>query len=68
MSGNDFVKITADFLTDTPGAVLIEDADGHEYWLPKSTIRFDGEFDSLRRGQSIQLEVQEWIATKHGLI
>lgn len=68
MSGNEFVEVTVDYLHHTRNAVLVRDASDNEVWLPLSTVKFDGDFDALPRGQSITFDAQEWIAKRNGLI
>lgn len=61
-----FIEIPCKFLYQTEMAVLIEDADGSETWIPKSQIM---DFDStMEPGTDTELLVAEWFAEKEGLV
>ena len=54
-----------EFVTETDGAILVEDEDG-KYWLPKSVIEYDGA--EYEKGDEITIDIPEWLAEEKGLI
>ena len=74
MSGKDLVEISCHFVTYTDKAILINDGD-QEVWIPQSQIndvtydRDDAEeWEDLEPGDSLTIEIPEWLAEKNGLI
>lgn len=63
----NYVELSVTYLHETADAVLIEDGDGREVWLPKSQLN-DFSEHAYDRGEAIEIEVAEWLAMKRGLI
>lgn len=66
-----YTKVTGDYLAQTRGAVLIEQKDYCECWIPKSVIE-DSDAARLdcnrpQRGSEVSFYVREWFAYKNGL-
>ena len=53
------------FVTETDGAILVEDDTG-KYWLPKSVIEYDDR--CFEKGDAIEVDVPGWLAEEKGLI
>lgn len=71
MSGNELVDAEATYEWHTDSALLVRDADGHECWIPFSTMcreSIDPCLDGLSKGTHIQFQAQEWILNKVGLL
>lgn len=67
---NDFIEVSVIYLHQTPGkkgAVLVRDGK-KEVWIPKSQFRVDTNFESFEKGESIDIDITEWIAEQKGLI
>lgn len=62
------VEITAKFLDHKGDAIKIEDADLNDVWLPKSQVDFEGAWDDVEPGETIDFEIPVWLATNKGLI
>ena len=54
------VTVTLDWLTETDGAIRVEDADGDRFWLPKSQIEF---IRNPKKG-SVDVTLEAWLARK----
>lgn len=54
-----------EFVTETDGAILVEDDTG-KYWLPKSQIDYNG--GEYEKGDEIAIDIPEWLAEEKGLI
>lgn len=57
------IEISVTLVHKTERAILVEDGD-QEVWLPKSQIKFD----AANAGETISVELPEWLAMKNGLI
>jgi len=55
------------FLDETERAVLVEDDDGDEFWLPKSQIDCKAT-DDPAENDMIAVSVPEWLAIESGLM
>jgi hypothetical protein len=66
MRNNDPVEINGVFMGGTGNAILLEDADGKEHWLPRSQIEFDP--DDPDKFDPITVTMPEWLAEKEGLV
>lgn len=67
MSDDEFVYLTGTYTGsgETEKALLVEDEDGDEMWIPKSVI---GEYSDLQsKGDSGDLMVARWFAIKEEL-
>lgn len=74
---SQFVKIKIEYIWHTDGALLVDDNRpmGDSTWIPRKFIRYEGRggctadlFDGLERNATIEIEVEEWIAKRKGLI
>ena len=63
----EYVEICTVFQTQTDKAVLVSDGD-EDVWLPKSCVEFDRDFEDLERGDTITIQVAEWLAEQEGLV
>lgn len=62
---NEIVEVTGKVLAKTPGAILINDGD-RDAWLPISQIQnYD---ESWKMGETVDLEIPEWLATEKELV
>lgn len=51
----------------TENAILLEDEDGEEVWIPNSQIDDDSEiWNESEKGEEGKLVISEWLATKKG--
>ena len=51
----------------TANAILVEDPDGEEVWIPNSQIDDDSEiWGESDKGEEGKLVISEWLATKKG--
>jgi hypothetical protein len=51
----------------TAAALLVEDEDGEEVWIPSSQVDDDSEiWDDSKVGEQGKLVIPEWLATKKG--
>ena len=66
MSGNSFHEIKATFQTNTIAAICVN-IDDKSYWFHLSTINLNEPLIDFERGDSIVLEVQEWILVENDL-
>jgi len=67
MARNDPITVSVEFITHTAGAVLVKDGD-EEAWIPKSKIENDeDDWDSLKLGDILDLDIPEWLAEDKGL-
>ena len=66
MSNETFgVQVTV--LRKTDAALLVEDENGEEVWIPLSQIHDDSEiWDESKAGEQGKLVIPEWLATKKG--
>ena len=66
MSNETFgVQVTV--LRKTDAALLVEDENGEEVWIPLSQIHDDSEiWDESKVGETGKLVIPEWLATKKG--
>lgn len=63
---DEFESFVFEFVTETDGAILVEDGDG-KYWLPKSQIDYDSG-PEYEKGDEIEIDIPEWLAEEKGLI
>ena len=66
MGNNEQVEIFAKFITQTDMAILINDGDPENVWVPKSQITDMPE--ELEEGKNYTFTMSEWIANEKGLI
>jgi len=66
---NDEVMVTVHFLHHTEKAVLIQDEDMEEIWIPKSQITDSDveDWDSMEREEEITIGIPRWLAEDKGL-
>lgn len=66
MSNETFgIQVTVSRKTDA--ALLVEDENGEEVWIPLSQIHDDSEiWDESKVGEQGKLVIPEWLATKKG--
>ena len=66
MSNETFgIQVTISRKTDA--ALLVEDENGEEVWIPLSQIHDDSEiWDESKVGEAGKLVIPEWLATKKG--
>ena len=63
MSFNIHVKLKA----KSKAAILVEDEDGEEVWIPNSQIDDDSEiWEDSEKGEEGKLVISEWLATQKG--
>ena len=68
MAHNELIDVEdLTFVRSTDAAILVEDPDGDEVWLPKSQIEWPEEA-LAERGDTITVTMPEWLAEKKGLI
>lgn len=68
MARNDMIDVEdLTFVRSSDAAILVEDPDGDEVWLPKSEIEWPKEAGA-ERGDSITITMSEWLAEDKGLI
>lgn len=63
---------TLEFKAKSQQAVLVSDGK-NEFWLPISQIEIDGcqsysDYDRLKRGESLDIYIPDWLAEKKGLL
>ncbi len=63
---DDYVTVEGDFQTESDLAVCL-DVGGADAWIPKALIA-DWDEDAHERGEPVEVEVEEWFASKEGLI
>ena len=62
---NEIVEVAGKVLAKTPEAILINDGD-KDAWLPISQIEnYD---ESWKTGETVDLEIPEWLATEKELV
>ena len=59
--------LEAEFKRHTELAVLVSDGD-ESYWIPKSQIEEEIDWDSLGEGNEIGVTIPEWLAEQKGLV
>lgn len=64
MAHDDLNTFDAEFVAHSEDAILV-DIEGDEVWLPKSVV---GDFDDADPGDTITIEIPEWLAEDRGLI
>ena len=70
----ELVEVTVDYLRRHGQAVLVKSADDDEIWIPISQIdafeslNSDIQRGHIKRGDSIEIEIPEWLAKNEGLI
>lgn len=52
---------------ETEKALLVEDDDGAEHWIPKSVVHDDSEVFDAGKNADGRLVVKRWFAEKEGL-
>jgi len=68
MTYNELIDVEdLTFVRSSDAAILVEDPDGDEVWLPKSEIAWP-EDAGAERGDSITVTMPEWLAEDKGLI
>jgi hypothetical protein len=63
---DDYVTVEGDFQTESDLAVCL-DVGGADAWIPKTLIA-DWDEDAHERGEPVEVQVEEWFASKEGLI
>lgn len=63
---------TLEFRKQTEQGILVSDGD-EEFWIPKSQIEIDGistwtDFETLKRGEKIDVYIPDWLAEQKGLL
>ena len=64
MDDNSFTYGNVKSIRDTDKALLVEDDDGDQIWVPKSQLTEDSEV--WKTGQDGDLVVTKWFAEQHG--
>ena len=67
---NDTETIYVTLVAQTPKAILVDiGLEDKNFWIPKSLAQWeDGLIEDLGEGESFDLEIPEWFATKEGII
>lgn len=66
MARNDMIEVEdLTFVRETSAAILVQDPDGSEIWLPQSQIDWP---EDAERGDVITVSMPEWLAEDKGLI
>lgn len=68
MSGNELVEVDVSFIKPLTASVHVRCAENKDHFLPYQCIDFDRDFEDLNEGETITLEVQEWLANREELI
>ena len=64
---NETFGVQVTVLRKTDAALLVEDENGEEVWIPLSQIHDDSEiWDESKVGEQGKLVIPEWLATKKG--
>lgn len=64
-------EIEVDYVHHTAKAVLINDGEGNEHWVPYSMLEESNTasfYEGKKQGESITLSIPEWLAMEKGLI
>jgi hypothetical protein len=65
--GQDTFGIAVTLKAKSKAALLVEDEDGEEVWIPFSQIHADSEvWEDSEVGEEGKLVIPEWLATKKG--
>ena len=68
MTDKKYVEVTCSIEAMTDKAVLVETEFGVKQWIPRSLIK-DGAFEIVvKENNAIELDVEDWFATKNDLI
>lgn len=64
------VELELEYIYQTTQAVLVKDLDDEEVWLPKSLIeeRLEIDWESLEKGNILEVTIPMWLANSAGLI
>jgi len=66
---NMMETIYVELVATTPKAILVDiGLEDKNFWVPRSIIEVDGDIDDLVRGDSFDLTLPEWFATKEGML
>lgn len=67
MSRNDTIEVSAEIMGETEKALLVSDTGkrADAVWLPKGLIEYP---DGAEKGDTVDIEMPEWLAQDTGLI
>lgn len=67
MSHNDTIEVAVEIMGETDKALLVSDTGDRDdaVWIPKSQIEYP---DGSKRGDTVTIEMPEWLAEDKGLI
>ena len=66
--GAPTIEIFATYISETAMAILINDGNEEDTWVPKSQLVMDEIPDEMEAGEEYNFIMSEWIATEKGLI
>lgn len=62
----EYVELTLEICAVSPDAVLV--SDGQVHWVPRSVIKNGQHFTVENIGETLEIEIETWIAEIKGLI
>lgn len=70
MPDNEYVELDLDYLHTSTKAILFQDSDEKEVWIPKSLISLSSihDLEDVAREEPVTIQVQQWFAEKEGLV